>query len=130
MAGLLVNRFGTLRPFLKLLVTVVDFDATPEGEAVLDALRSLPDLMGRKKVGPTEIDTGLLTGSWRHLVLSAPHLEPGTGRVLLANVWLAAGVPLRRNPAAARGPASPCWLLSRVVQLGRRSGNPRRAWWR
>ncbi|MDX3772413.1 hypothetical protein OG963_04535 [Streptomyces sp. NBC_01707] len=34
--------------------------------------------MGRKKVGPAEIDTGLLTGSWRRLVLSAPHLEPGT----------------------------------------------------
>jgi hypothetical protein len=26
-----VNRFGTVRPVLRLLVTVVDFDATPEG---------------------------------------------------------------------------------------------------
>ncbi|MET7503281.1 Tn3 family transposase [Streptomyces microflavus] len=75
--AMLVTRFGTVRPFLKLLVKVVDFDATPEGEAVLDALKSLPELMGRKKVGPAEIDTGLLTGSWRRLVLSAPHLEPG-----------------------------------------------------
>ncbi|MEV8248692.1 Tn3 family transposase [Streptomyces rochei] len=74
----LVTRFGTVRPFLKLLVTVVDFGATPEGLPVLKALKSLPDLMGRKKVGPVEIDTGLLTGSWRRLVLSAPHLEPGT----------------------------------------------------
>ncbi len=74
----LVTRFGTVRPFLKLLVTVVDFGATPEGLPVLKALKSLPDLMGRKKVGPAEIDTGLLTGSWRRLVLSAPHLEPGT----------------------------------------------------
>ncbi|MFE2195523.1 Tn3 family transposase [Streptomyces olivaceus] len=76
--AMLVNRFGTVRPFLKLLITVVDFDATPEGEPVLSALLSLPELMGRKKVGPAEIDTGLLTGSWRRLVLSAPHLEPGT----------------------------------------------------
>lgn len=76
--AMLVTRFGTVRPFLKLLVKVVDFDATPEGEAVLAALKRLPDLMGRKKVGPAEIDTGLLTGSWRRLVLSAPHLEPGT----------------------------------------------------
>nr|WP_202528199.1 Tn3 family transposase [Streptomyces sp. SID5770] len=76
--SMLVSRFGTVRPFLKLLVAVVDFGATPEGEAVLDALKSLPDLMGRKKVGPAEIDTGLLVGSWRRLVLSAPHLEPGT----------------------------------------------------
>ncbi|EST31538.1 Tn3 family transposase [Streptomyces niveus] len=74
----LVTRFGTVRPFLKLLVTVVDFGATPEGLPVLKALKSLPDLMGRKKVGPAEIDTGLLFGSWRRLVLSAPHLEPGT----------------------------------------------------
>ncbi|WP_416969346.1 Tn3 family transposase [Streptomyces sp. 4F14] len=74
----LVTRFGTVRPFLKLLVTVVDFDATPEGLPVLKALKTLPDLMGRKKVGPAEIDTGLVTGSWRRLVLSAPHLEPGT----------------------------------------------------
>ncbi|WP_031086334.1 Tn3 family transposase [Streptomyces sp. NRRL S-1831] len=74
----LVTRFGTVRPFLKLLVTVVDFGATPEGLPVWKALKSLPDLMGRKKVGPAEIDTGLLTGSWRRLVLSAPHLEPGT----------------------------------------------------
>ncbi|MEU4359422.1 Tn3 family transposase [Streptomyces virginiae] len=76
--AMLINRFGTVRPFLKLLVTVVDFDATPEGEAVLGALLSLPELMGRKKVGPAEIDAGLLTGSWRRLVLAAPHLEPGT----------------------------------------------------
>lgn len=75
--AMLVNRFGTVRPFLKLLVTVVDFDATPEGEPVLGALLSLPELMGRKKVGPAEIDTTLLGGSWRRLVLSAPHLEPG-----------------------------------------------------
>ncbi|MFJ2203298.1 Tn3 family transposase [Streptomyces violaceusniger] len=74
----LVTRFGTVRPFLKLLVKVVDFGAAPEGLPVLAALKSVPDLMGRKKVGPAEIDTGLLGGSWRRLVLSAPHLEPGT----------------------------------------------------
>jgi hypothetical protein len=76
--SMLVNRFGAVRPFLKLLVQVVDFGATPEGLLVLKVLRTLPDLMGRKKVGPSEIDTGLLIGSWRRLVLSASHLEPGT----------------------------------------------------
>ncbi|WP_331736650.1 Tn3 family transposase (plasmid) [Streptomyces canus] len=75
---MLVTRFPTVRPFLALLVQVVDFGATPEGLPVLKALKSLPDLMGRKKVSPDEIDTSLLTGSWRRLVLSAPHLEPGT----------------------------------------------------
>ncbi|MFD8888873.1 Tn3 family transposase, partial [Streptomyces erythrochromogenes] len=76
--AMLVTRFGTVRPFLKLLVKVVDFGATPEGLPVLQALKSLPELMGRKKVGPAEIDTSLLVGSWRRLVLAAPHLEPGT----------------------------------------------------
>ncbi|MEU1941797.1 Tn3 family transposase [Streptomyces sp. NPDC020125] len=76
--SMLVTRFPTVRPFLALLVQVVDFGATPEGLPVLKALKSLPDLMGRKKVSPDEIDTSLLTGSWRRLVLSAPYLEAGT----------------------------------------------------
>ncbi|MFF1921347.1 Tn3 family transposase [Streptomyces sp. NPDC058221] len=75
---MLVTRFPTVRPFLALLVQVVDFGATPEGLPVLKALKSLPDLMGRKKVSPDEIDTSLLVGSWKRLVLSAPHLEAGT----------------------------------------------------
>jgi TnpA family transposase len=73
----LVTRFPTVRPFLVRLTTVVDFGATPEGAPVLAALRTLPGLMGRKKVGPDEIDMSLLAGSWRRLVLTAPHLEPG-----------------------------------------------------
>ncbi|GGV00538.1 transposase [Streptomyces albospinus] len=76
--AMLVGRFGTVRPFLKPLVEVVDFGATPEGLPVLKALKSLPELMGRKKVGPAEIDTELLAGSWRRLVLTSPQLEPGT----------------------------------------------------
>ncbi|MGW1997778.1 Tn3 family transposase [Embleya sp. NPDC001921] len=76
--ALLVSRFGTVRPFLKLLVEAVDFGATPEGAPVLAALKTLPELMGRKKVTPAEIDTDLLTGSWRRLVLHGPGLEPGT----------------------------------------------------
>nr|WP_258539662.1 Tn3 family transposase [Streptomyces ipomoeae] len=34
--------------------------------------------MGRKRVGTGESDASLLAGSWRRLVLSAPHLGPGT----------------------------------------------------
>ncbi|WSD04923.1 hypothetical protein OH738_36345 [Streptomyces hirsutus] len=45
------------------MVKVVDFGATPEGLPLLTALKSLPDLMGRKKVGPKETDTDLLVGS-------------------------------------------------------------------
>lgn len=73
----MVTRFPTVRPFLVRLTTVVDFGATPEGAPVLAALRTLPGLVGRKKVSPDEIDVSLLAGSWRWLVLAAPHLEPG-----------------------------------------------------
>ncbi|MEU8278372.1 hypothetical protein ACFYOK_35460 [Microbispora bryophytorum] len=66
-----------MRPSLPALVDVVDFGATSEGAPVLAALKSLPGLLGRKRVGPDEIDTDLLVGSWRRLVLSAPHLEAG-----------------------------------------------------
>jgi len=75
--ALLVTRYATVRPFLALLTTVVDFGATPQGGPVLAALRGLADLMGRKKVTPAEIDTTMLSGSWRRLVLDAPQLEPG-----------------------------------------------------
>ncbi|WP_084464891.1 Tn3 family transposase [Microtetraspora fusca] len=73
----LVTRFATVRPFLSTLTQVVDFGATPQGAPVLAALRSLPGLLGRKKVTPDEIDTDLLAGSWRRLVLSSPHVEAG-----------------------------------------------------
>ncbi len=66
-----------MRPFLEQLTIVVDFGATHEALPVLKALRSLPGLSGRKKVAPSEIDTGLPVGSWRRLVLAAPHLETG-----------------------------------------------------
>ncbi|GLY66522.1 transposase [Amycolatopsis taiwanensis] len=76
----LVKRYPTVRPFLPLLCQVIRFGAAPEGEAVLRALKALPQLWGggRNKVGVDEIDEDLLIGSWRRLVLSAPDLEPGT----------------------------------------------------
>ncbi|WP_432167823.1 Tn3 family transposase, partial [Streptomyces sp. bgisy031] len=73
----LVGRFGTVRPFLKALVDVVDFGATPQGADILAALKSLPGLLGRRKVAPGEIDAGLLAGSWKRLVLASPDAEPG-----------------------------------------------------
>jgi len=75
--ALLVTRYATVRPFLALLTTVVDLGATPQGGPVLDALRGLAELMGRKKVTPAAIDTTMLSGSWRRHILDAPQLEPG-----------------------------------------------------
>jgi len=75
--AMLVSRFATVRPFLPQLCQVIEFGATAEGRPVLAALRTLPGLMGRKRVTPAEIDISLLPGSWRRLVLRAPHLEAG-----------------------------------------------------
>ncbi|WNI19679.1 Tn3 family transposase [Streptomyces sp. ITFR-21] len=73
----LVGRFGMVRPFLKVLVDVVDFGATPQGANLLAALKSLPGLLRRRKVAPGEIDAGLLAGSWKRLVLASSNAEPG-----------------------------------------------------
>lgn len=75
----LVKRFATVRPFLPLLCEVIRFDAAPDGQRVLAALRDLPRLWGggRNKVARAEIDEQLLVGSWRRLVLHTPGLEPG-----------------------------------------------------
>jgi hypothetical protein len=74
--AMLVTRFGTARPFLKLLVKVVDFGATPEGAPVPAALKTLPEPMGRKS--GTCRDRHRAAGR----VLAAPgagRAEPGAG---------------------------------------------------
>ncbi|GAA3616278.1 hypothetical protein GCM10022419_121950 [Nonomuraea rosea] len=75
--AMLVGRFAMVRPFLSRLCEVIEFGATAEGRPMLAALRALPALMERKRVTPDEIDVSLLAGSWRRLVLRAPHLQEG-----------------------------------------------------
>jgi TnpA family transposase len=74
----LVRRYGVVRLFLPSLVEAISLDATADGRPVLAALRQLPELAGRRKVHAAEVDTSLLAGSWRRLVLAAPGLEAGT----------------------------------------------------
>jgi hypothetical protein len=74
----LVKRYSTVRPFLPMLTTVIPFGATDAGTPVLAAARSLPDLAGRKRVRPDEVDGALVTRSWWRLVFSAPDLPAGT----------------------------------------------------
>ena len=64
----LVKKFRTVRRFLVLLTETVELRATDEGAPIVAAMRALPDLFGRKKVFPDEVDTTLLRGSWRRLV--------------------------------------------------------------
>ena len=68
----LVARYGTVRGFIKLLVEVIDFGAAGTGNEVVKALRQLPGLIGRKKIGAEEIARDLVTGSWRRLVFADP----------------------------------------------------------
>jgi TnpA family transposase len=68
----LVARYGTVRGFIGLLVEVIDFGAAGAGAEVVKALRQLPELTGRKKIGAEEVARDLVTGSWRRLVFADP----------------------------------------------------------
>jgi hypothetical protein len=66
----LTERIATVTPFLKILTEVIEFGCTPEGEAALAAMRSLPRLLDRRtKVTAADIDHALLSGSWKSLVI-------------------------------------------------------------
>lgn len=105
----LVTRFPTVRPFLVRLTTVVDFGATPEGAPVLAALRTLPGLMGRKKVAPDEIGVHLLAGSWP---AGAGGSAPGAGYGGLE------GVHVLRAGAVPPDAAAPADLREELLQVG------------
>ncbi len=64
----LVSRYNTVRPFLPRLVEVLPLSAADAGRPVAAAVRSLPELAGRKRVRRGEVDETLVTGSWRGLV--------------------------------------------------------------
>jgi hypothetical protein len=73
----LVARYGTVRGFIRLLVEVIDFGAVEAGVPVVQALKRLPDLIGRKKVGAEEVAADLVAGSWRRLVFANPNVPHG-----------------------------------------------------
>lgn len=88
----LVTRFATVRPFLPALTQVVDFGATPQGSQVLAALRSLPGLLGRKKVTPPR---------------STPTCWPGPG-----GAWCSLPRTWRPDTWTGRRMCSACWRPS------------------
>ena len=70
MRARLTDRIAMVTPFLKILTEVITFGCTPEGEAALAAMRSLPRLLDRRtKITGGDIDQALLSGSWKSLVL-------------------------------------------------------------
>jgi len=84
--ALLVERYTVVRKFVPLLVRTIDFGATAEAAAVLDALRDLPDLMdsrATRRIPAGYLDEQLValdvvpTGWWQRLVM-APERPAGT----------------------------------------------------
>jgi TnpA family transposase len=66
----LTERIATVTPFLKILTEVIEFGAAPEGEQALAAMKALPRLLDRRtRITAADIDLGLLSGSWRALVM-------------------------------------------------------------
>ena len=66
----LTERIATVTPFLTILTEVIGFGAAPEGEQALAAMKALPRLLDRRtRITAADIDLGLLTGSWRVLVM-------------------------------------------------------------
>jgi TnpA family transposase len=63
-----LEQFPDVRRLLSVLVDKVPFGATPAGRPTLNALWTLPHLLGRTDIGLEDIDTTLLKGSWGRLV--------------------------------------------------------------
>lgn len=70
----LIDRYATARRFTSLLAEVIPWGATQAGTPVIEALVELPKVQARRKPGVEHIDTRLLDGSWRRLVLGDPLL--------------------------------------------------------
>ncbi|GGV57568.1 transposase [Streptomyces spectabilis] len=72
----LIDRYATARRFTSLLAEVIPWGATKAGAPVVEALRELPKVQARRKPGVEHIDTTLLDGAWKRLVLGNPELAP------------------------------------------------------
>ena len=70
----LIDRYVTARRFTSLLAEVIPWGTTEAGMPVIGALRELGKVQARRKPGVEHIDTRLLEGSWKRLVLGDPLL--------------------------------------------------------
>ncbi len=124
----LVARYGTMRGFIRLLVEVIDFGAVEAGAPVVQALKRLPELIGRKKVGAEEVAADLMTGSRRRLVFANPNVPHGlvdkatySFCVLVRETAPALRVRLRWDECAETvemRPSDECWRRARVPLPG------------
>ncbi|WP_106253053.1 Tn3 family transposase [Nonomuraea fuscirosea] len=81
MRAVLVEKYHTVRPFLRLLGESKALSAAPGGRRVLAAVRRLPELsrrqVSKKPLLPKEIDAALVTASWKRTVYANPDLPQG-----------------------------------------------------
>jgi TnpA family transposase len=81
MRVVLAERYRTVRPFLGLLAESVSLDAASGGAVVLAAVKTLPELAGRKvslkPLRPGEIDDRLVPAMWQRAVHANPQLPAG-----------------------------------------------------
>ncbi|MBE1559786.1 TnpA family transposase [Nonomuraea africana] len=77
----LVDKYNTVRPFLKLLGESKALGAASGGRKVLAAVRRLPELarrhVSRKPLTAKEIDASLVTPAWKRPVFANPDLSAG-----------------------------------------------------
>lgn len=77
----LVDKYNTVRPFLRLLGESKSLSAAASGRKVLAAVRRLPELarrqVSRKPLVPKEIDASLVSAAWKRPVFSGPNLAAG-----------------------------------------------------
>ena len=64
----LLSRYAMVRQFLPSLLATTEFEASPAGQPVLDALAALRSLEGRKKVIVDEVPAEVVSPAWRRLV--------------------------------------------------------------
>jgi SAM-dependent methyltransferase len=77
-------RYGVVRPFVRLLATVLPLQAAPAGRELLAEIHRLPELLSRrisqKPLGEADLNMNLVTGTWRRAVLANPALDGAADR--------------------------------------------------
>ena len=74
----LAERIRLVGGFLRELTEVIEFGTTPEGAPVLEEMRRLPALLGRRRLNADDINESVVHGSWRRLVYGHPAPADGT----------------------------------------------------
>nr|WP_158254055.1 DUF4158 domain-containing protein [Cryobacterium sp. Y50] len=100
----LVKRYATVRPFLSMFASTLPLRSTEAGASLLQAVRGLGALVGRKRVERSEIVDDVVGGAWRRLIFSDPVADgPVDHRAYTLCVLEGAHRALRRRELFAEG---------------------------